>query len=155
MMKTFAAAALLAAGVALAGCPSSTNQTVGAGAGGLLGGLIGSQIGSGSTRLIATGIGAGVGVLIGQQIGAYLDERDRQLAEQSTIHTYRSGTPQSWENPETGTKGTVRPVAETQAAASGDSCQTQEQTIRLDDGSEETTRYQICERDGEFYTRPA
>lgn len=153
MMKTFAAAALLAAGVALAGCPSSTNQTVGAGAGGLLGGLLGSQIGSGSTRLIATGIGAGVGVLIGQQIGAYLDERDKQLAEESTIHSYRSGTSQSWENPDTGTKGTVRPVAEAQVADSGDSCQVQEQTIRLEDGRSETTRYKVCERDGEFYTQ--
>src|SRR5690625_4621781 len=124
----------------------------GAGAGGLLGGLVGSQIGSGSTRLIATGIGAGVGVLIGQQIGAYLDERDKQLAEESTVDSYRSGTTQSWENPETGTKGTVRPVTQPQVARSGDSCQIQEQTIRLKDGRSETTRYQICERDGEFYT---
>lgn len=153
MMKTFAAATLLAAGVALAGCPSSTNQTVGAGAGGLLGGLIGSQIGSGSTRLIATGVGAGVGVLIGQRIGAYLDERDKQLAKESTIHSYRSGESQSWENPETGTKGTVRPVAQTQVANSTDSCQVQEQTIRLEDGRSETTRYKVCERDGEFYTQ--
>lgn len=105
MMKMLAAATLLTAGLALGGCPSSTNQTVGAGAGGLLGGLIGSQIGSGSTRLIATGIGAGVGVLLGQQIGAYLDERDKQLAEESTVDTYRSGTPRSWENPETGHEG--------------------------------------------------
>ncbi|HLW28595.1 MAG TPA: glycine zipper 2TM domain-containing protein [Kiloniellales bacterium] len=153
MMKMLAAATLLTAGLALGGCPSSTNQTVGAGAGGLLGGLIGSQIGSGSTRLIATGIGAGVGVLLGQQIGAYLDERDKQLAEESTVDTYRSGTPRSWENPETGTKGTVRPVSQAQVAESGDSCQVQEQTIRLEDGRSETTRYKVCERDGEFYTQ--
>lgn len=148
-----AAALLLAGGLALGGC-QSTNQTVGAGAGGIIGGLLGSQFGSGTGQLIATGIGVGAGALIGQQVGAYLDERDRQMAQQSTIDTYKSGATQTWSNPETGATGVVRPVAKS-TASTGDDCQIQEQTITLEDGTQDTTRYRLCERDGEFYTEPA
>lgn len=146
--------ALLGAAVlALAGC-QSTNQTVGTGVGGVLGGIVGSQFGSGTGQLIATGIGVGVGALIGQQIGAYLDARDRQLAQQTTVQTYRTGTVSTWSNPDTGASGTVKPVAKT-TAASGAECQIQEHEIRLADGTTETNRYRLCERDGEYYTEPA
>lgn len=140
--------------LSLSAC-ESTNQTVGAGAGGVIGGLIGSQFGGGAGQLIATGIGVGAGVLIGQQVGAYLDERDREMAQKSTIQTYQSGATQTWSNPDTGATGTVQPVSQATAVASGDSCQVQEQTIRLKDGTQETTRYRVCERNGEFYTEPA
>jgi surface antigen len=152
--RLLAVAAILAGSLGLTAC-QSTNQTVGAGAGGVIGGLVGSQFGSGTGRLIATGIGVGVGALIGQQVGAYLDERDRQMAEQSTIQTYRTGATQTWSNPDTGASGRVEPVGGKTVAASGGDCQLQEQTITLDDGTTETTRYRLCERNGEFYTEPA
>lgn len=153
-IRTLTLAAALAAGLGLAAC-QSTNQTVGAGAGGLLGGLLGAQFGGGTGQLVATGIGVGIGALVGQQVGAYLDERDRAMAERSTVDTYRTGATRSWSNPDTGARGTVRPVGTATRVAGGDRCQVQEQTIRLEDGTADTTRYRICERDGEFYTEPA
>jgi len=149
-----AGALIAAASLPLAAC-NSTNQTVGAGAGGLIGGLVGSQFGSGTGQLIATGVGVGIGAIIGQQVGAYLDERDRQMAQQSTVQTFRTGTTQTWSNPETGASGTVKPLGGATATSAGATCQLQEQTIALKDGQTETTQYRICERNGEYYTEPA
>lgn len=148
-LRRTTAIGLSAASLGLVAC-QSTEEGVGTAVGAVAGGLAGSQIGSGTGQLIATGIGVGVGALIGQQVGAYLNQRDRQLAEQTTVETYRTGTTSTWNNPDTGARGTVVPVQTVQTG--GADCQIQEHRVVLPDGTTDVTRYRLCERDGQYYT---
>jgi surface antigen len=140
---------LTVASFGLAAC-QSTEEGVGTAVGAVAGGLAGSQIGSGTGQLIATGIGVGVGALVGQQVGRYLNERDREMAQATTVDTYRTGSTSTWNNPDTGAQGTVVPVQTVQSG--GADCQIQEHRVRLADGTTEVTRYRLCERNGQYYT---
>lgn len=149
---------LCAAAVSLsvAACQSTdltSGQTLGTLLGGAAGGLIGSQIGDGSGQIVATVAGTLIGGLIGNQIGRYLDERDRQLNQQAAIQAYQSNDRQTWTNPDTGNSGAIRTV-QPQVAQGGATCSVQESEVVLADGTTDTTRYRLCNRDGQYYTEP-
>jgi surface antigen len=148
-LRRTTAIGLMLASLGMVAC-QSTEEGVGTAVGAVAGGLAGSQIGSGTGQLIATGIGVGVGALIGQQVGAYLNQRDRRMAEQTTVQTYRTGATSSWNNPDSGAQGTVVPVQTVQSG--GADCQIQEHRVQLADGTTDVTRYRLCERNGQYYT---
>ncbi|MBK1670666.1 hypothetical protein CKO28_21835 [Rhodovibrio sodomensis] len=126
--------ALAAIGLSLAGCarggPSGAEVAGGAG-GAVLGGVVGSQIGGGTGKLIATGAGAVIGALVGSEIGRRLSEGDEERltrTTQETLENNPTGESSTWENPDTGHRGTVTPT-ETYKTDSGRYCREFQQTI--------------------------
>jgi surface antigen len=87
-----------------------SKEQLGTGIGALAGGLLGTQIGEGRGRLLATAIGTAAGAWIGNRIGAYLDEQDRQHATAAVQLATVTGSPQAWQNPETGVSGRAEVV---------------------------------------------
>ena len=85
-------------------------QQIGTVGGALAGGLLGSQVGSGNGRLWATGAGVLLGALAGNNIGRSLDRADQQYLQNATYRSFDSGTPVSWNNPDSGNYGTVTPT---------------------------------------------
>lgn len=98
--------------ITLSGC---TKQNVGTAVGGALGGYLGSQIGDGSGQLAATAAGVLAGSLIGGSIGESMDELDRIKSNQ-VLEQAPTGTPTSWQNPDTGGNYTVTPTRTWQTA---------------------------------------
>lgn len=81
--------------------------------GGIVGAAIGSQIGGGKGRLAAVGVGTLIGALIGRDIGYSMDAADRAYATGSFGHAMEYAPTCSsiaWNNPQTGSAGTVTPV---------------------------------------------
>lgn len=103
-------AAVLGAGVLLAGCSQETqNQDVGTVVGGALGGLVGAQVGGGRGQVAAAVAGAIVGSMIGGRIGKSMDELDRMKAAQALERT-PTGNTSTWQNPDTGNSYAVTPT---------------------------------------------
>lgn len=137
-MKRAIASAVLV--VALAGC---ANQQGGGGInksqiGGVLGGVggavAGAQFGKGTGRLATTAGGALLGAWLGSSIGASLDEVDQmkhQQAAQNAFEYGRSGTTQSWSNPDSGHSGSITPINVVQQSGGG-YCREYKQTITVD-----------------------
>ena len=134
MLKKTFLVALLAAPLALGACQTNgigPKQGIGAIAGAGAGGLAGSQIGDGRGQLIATGAGAVLGMLIGSEIGKSLDRADRLYAArnaQQTLETAPSGQTSSWQNPDSGNRGSITPT-KTYQTAGGSYCREYQQTI--------------------------
>ena len=130
---------------ALAACENSQfgqKTQIGAAGGAAAGGLIAAATGTG-----AAGIAAGVilGGLAGGALGNYLDQRDRELAAQTTQNQLEHGqTGQSaeWVNPDSGHRGTVTPTR-TYQSSSGQDCRDFTQTVTVD-GRTETASGTAC-----------
>tara|TARA_Y100000588_G_scaffold389252_1_gene491536 strand:- start:5934 stop:6434 length:501 start_codon:yes stop_codon:yes gene_type:complete len=89
-----------------------TKEDTGKVLGGIAGGVLGSRVGKGRGRMIATIGGAIVGAMIGGEIGKQLDERDRLLlgkTTQSALEYGKSGSTNSWKNPDSGNSGIIVP----------------------------------------------
>ena len=134
-MKKFALTCLAIATLALAGCQTDQwgqKQTIGTGVGALAGGLAGSQVGSGKGQLWATGIGALLGGLAGSEVGASLDRADRMYMTQAQTSAVAApiGESISWNNPDSGNKGTITPVRDG-TSNSGRYCREYQQTITV------------------------
>jgi surface antigen len=109
--------------MALTGCqdggglaPRTTLGGLGGAAGG---GLIAAAAG-GSAPVIAASVI--LGGLVGGAIGERLDQRDRQLANQTAnraFETTPAGQAATWRNPDTGHSGSVTPTRTFQAANGG------------------------------------
>lgn len=111
---------------------SNSKQIVGTGAGAVLGGLAGSQIGDGSGRLWAVGAGTLIGALLGSEVGKSLDKADIAYARKASdeAHNASVGETISWNNPETGHRGTVTPVRDG-LSSSGRYCREYQQTVDI------------------------
>ena len=101
---------------------------VGAATGAAAGGLIGAAAGGG-----AEGIAAGVllGGLAGGAIGDALDQRDREMAQQSKQYALESngaGQASSWQNPDSGHSGSFTPTR-TYQTGQGQFCREYQQTV--------------------------
>lgn len=120
-------------------------QQVGGVGGALLGGLAGSQVGSGSGQLWATGAGVLLGALVGSSIGSSLDKADLAYAQQANQRAYDApiGQTISWNNPESGNRGTVTPRRDGYSS-SGRYCRQYEQTIYVG-GRQETAVGTACQ----------
>lgn len=137
-MKHLMTTAVLAVSVALAGCAADgqggmTKKTGGTLIGAGIGGLVGSHFGKGSGKLAAVAIGALAGALIGRHVGESLDRADRLAMErtaQNALERNRTGSASTWENPDTGHSGTVKPV-KTYKTAHNQYCREYQQTVTI------------------------
>lgn len=134
----------------LAGCQQTTGvnkQQAGTLGGAVVGGVLASEVGGGSGRLWATGAGVLLGALVGSEIGASLDRADMIYAERAvqTAHTAPIGETVSWNNPESGHKGSVTPVRDGYSQVSKSYCREYEQTVYID-GHEEVGYGTACQQ---------
>nr|CAX83991.1 17 kDa surface antigen precursor [uncultured bacterium] len=119
-MKKFsslAVAAVFAATSVLAGCQGmqdAPKQTGGAVLGGVAGGALGSQIGGGMGKTAAIVGGTLLGALLGSEVGKSLDRADQASLSRTThsaLESAPTGSPMSWNNPDSGHAGTVVPTS--------------------------------------------
>jgi surface antigen len=126
-----------------------TKTAIGGLGGAAAGGLIGAAAGGG-----AAGIAAGVlvGGLLGGAVGNYLDQRDKQLAQNAAhqaLEKTPSGTTTTWQNPDNGHSGTVTPKR-TYQAANGQYCREYTQTVTIG-GKPQTSYGTACRQpDGQW-----
>ncbi len=105
-------AAVVASGVALAGCNTAgvgTGQAIGTLGGAVAGGILGNQIGNGTGNVVATIAGAAIGGFLGGAIGASIDEQDRMRAQQAQLQAVEQGRPSSWRGQNSDAYGSVEP----------------------------------------------
>ncbi|MBV1886245.1 MAG: glycine zipper 2TM domain-containing protein, partial [Parvibaculaceae bacterium] len=99
---------------AQAECARDTTEGVLGGlAGAALGGLFGSQFGEGSGKTVATIGGALLGGFAGNQLATDLNCEDEDRIYQSTqssLEHKRSGETITWNNPDSGNRGSVTPT---------------------------------------------
>lgn len=160
-MKTKILALALIPALALGACAQDgsgnpwgmgNKQTVGTGAGAILGGLFGSKVGKGSGQLWATGAGALLGAFVGSEIGKSLDQADIAYHQQAVERAYTAPLNQeiTWNNANSGHRGSVTPIREGRQASTGNLCRQYKQTIIID-GKAETANGTACqERDGSW-----
>lgn len=151
MKKTLMAALLTA--TMLNGCVTAVQErpkeTIGTAAGAGLGALVGSQFGKGSGQIVAIGLGALAGGFIGNQIGAALDDADRQAAERAAEKAMTDNRPVSWQNPESGHSGEIRPTR-TYVDGEGRSCREYETAVFIDGKKESAVRRACQSPDGRW-----
>lgn len=100
---------------------------------GALGGAwLGSNVGKGKGNIVAIASGTLLGAYLGREIGASLDRADIAYYEQvsqSALETSKTGVTTQWQNPDTGTHGTITPV---RTYPQGDThCREYQQTIMV------------------------
>lgn len=121
---------------------ADNKQGVGATVGTITGGLIGAQFGKGSGKIFTTIIGAMAGAGIGSAIGKDLDDKDRQLMQQSSqqaLESAPSGTSIKWNNPDSKNNGVITPIKTfkaNQGTHKGRYCREFTQTINIGGRSE-------------------
>lgn len=126
--------------VGLTACEAN-KQTGGGILGGVAGGILGSQFGSGSGKTAATIAGVLIGAGVGSYIGKRMDDADR--AEMSrTLEYNKTGRPNTWRNPDTGTQYEVTPTS-TYRQESGRYCREYTTEIWVD-GQKETAYGTAC-----------
>ena len=149
-MKYFALTAMVLASLSLAACQTlqgqGNKQLIGTGTGALLGGLAGSQVGSGSGQIWAAGAGVLLGALVGSEIGLSLDKADLAYAQQAqyNAHTAPVGETVTWNNPQSGHRGSYTPTRDGYSS-SGRYCREYQQTIYVG-GQQETAYGQACQQ---------
>ncbi|MGB0747731.1 MAG: RT0821/Lpp0805 family surface protein [Magnetospiraceae bacterium] len=122
----------------------NVNRNVGTIVGAGVGAAVGSRFGEGTGKTLAIVLGTAAGAMLGNEIGRRLDERDRQMAyntTQNTLETRRTGTTGSWNNPDSGHRGTVTPVRT--YTNSGQPCREYTTTVVID-GRVEEARGTAC-----------
>lgn len=127
--------------MALTGCSSfqdSPKQTGGAIAGGVGGALLGSLFGGGSGRLVAVAAGTLLGAWVGSEVGKSLDKADRAAIDRAERRATTSPMNETitWNNPDSGNRGTVTPVREGKDPK-GRYCREFRQTIEVNGKLEE------------------
>lgn len=109
-MQSKSVVVIAVTGLLLAGCANSgPKETSGAVIGGVAGGLLGNTIGHGKGRAAATILGAAMGAVVGGAVGRNLDDADRERAYYAAQRSFESGREASWENPNTGHRGRIKP----------------------------------------------
>ena len=144
-MKFKLIAALLATAMSVSACESGREkETVGTVLGGIGGAVLGSQVGGGSGRLIATAVGTLAGAFIGNQIGSGLDKVDQQkmVSAEQKAQTAPIGETISWNNPDTGNRGSVTPVRDG-TASNGQYCREYQHKVIID-GEEKSAYGTAC-----------
>ncbi len=133
-------------GLSIAGCANNgkqygTKETVGTLLGGVGGAVAGAQFGKGSGQLVATAAGALIGAFVGNQVGQSLDNADKQYAyraEQDALEHTPTGNEVSWNNPDSGNSGTIKPV-QTYQTSEGRYCREYTHTVYV--GGKEQDAY--------------
>jgi surface antigen len=110
----------------------------GAGGGALIAGLAGAS----PPLIVASAL---MGGLLGGYIGHQLDERDRRMASAAAEQAFeknRAGQASTWNNPDSGHRGEIRPT-KTFQRADGRYCRRYEQHIWID-GEKKTSTGTAC-----------
>jgi surface antigen len=131
--------------VPLTGCQTVSDNpktAIGGLGGAATGGLIAAAAGGGGAGIAAGVIG---GALLGGLVGNYLDQRDKDMqakAAAQALEKAPSGTPVSWQNPDSGHAGSVTPTR-TYQTAQGSYCREFQQTVTID-GKQEKSYGTAC-----------
>jgi surface antigen len=134
----------LVAFTCLVGCYGGPNQTGGTLLGGAAGALIGSQVGKGHGRLAGVAVGTMLGSMMGSQIGKSMDDRDRELATNTTFNALEKQPDNravTWKNPNNNHSGRVV-VTKTQET-SNKVCRDYVQTVTID-GKQQQVAGRAC-----------
>jgi len=147
LMKQTIAAVTITTTLALAGCgggaPMNNGQT-GAIAGSVLGAVVGHQFGEGDGKDVATIAGALLGGYIGAQMGS---QYDRQQLGQAVA----TGSPRSWQNPDTGYRYNATP-GQTYRTSNNQVCRPVNVTGYID-GRQENVQMRACRQpNGQWVT---
>lgn len=137
------------ASLSLAACENNPKGSAGALLGAAAGGLIGAAAGGG-----AEGIAAGVllGGLAGGAVGSALDAQDRRLAmaeTQRVLELEKTGSTGTWQNPDTGHRGTITPTR-TYQRTGGQYCREYQQTITVGGRTEQAYGTACRQPDGDW-----
>lgn len=119
--------------ISLSSCSGGPKQTGGTIIGGATGAVVGSQFGKGKGQLAGVAIGTMLGAYIGSEIGKSMDDRDRQLAGQSTYNALEyqpDNSPVRWSNPNNNHYGQAQVIG---TQESGNKvCRDYVQTVSID-----------------------
>jgi surface antigen len=129
----------------------STGTILGAG----LGGWAGSKVGGGKGQMAAVALGALAGAFLGGNVGQSLDRADRAYMGQAQEKAHQApvGERISWNNPDSGHRGSVTPKRDGYDRVSKSYCREYETTIYID-GQRETGYGTACRRaDGTWEIR--
>lgn len=152
-MKKFLIALTLVATMSLGACTTNSDgsawgnkQTMGTASGALIGGILGSRVGGHEGKLWATGAGVLLGALAGSEIGKSLDRADMQYHSQAYSNAYSAPMNEtiSWNNPQSGHRGTVTPIQEGRSSA-GYTCRKFKEAIFID-GEAQTAVGTACQQ---------
>lgn len=131
----------------LTGCAGAgPKQTGGQLLGGIGGALLGSQFGKGSGRLVGVAIGALAGSYLGGAIGHQLDERDKQMAQNTMIDTLETAPDQQvrgWKNPNNNHAGNFQVTRTEELPADHMVCRDYVHTVLID-GRQEKVHGRAC-----------
>lgn len=120
----------------LSGCETTLREAgikkedIGLLTGAIGGAWIGSNVGKGKGRIVAIATGTLLGAALGKSVGGSLDKADLDYynhVSQNTLETARTGSTIDWQNPDTGTHGSITPVKTYQQANTY--CREYQQTI--------------------------
>ncbi|HYD31428.1 MAG TPA: RT0821/Lpp0805 family surface protein [Azospirillaceae bacterium] len=140
-IRKTAAAALMA--LSLGACQTqSTGETIGTLGGAAGGALLGSQVGQGGGRIAATAIGTLAGAWAGRELARRMGAGDQQRVTSAEQTAVEQGETITWNNPETGNRGTVNP-GDTYTNSAGQTCRRYTHTVYIE-GRAETAQGTAC-----------
>jgi surface antigen len=147
--------ALTAALLLVGGCASQSHRgerEVGGGlVGAALGGLLGAQFGSGTGQVAGAAAGVLIGALLGSEIGHSMDEVDRMRANEAVVRAHAAplGEKVTWNNPESGHRGSVTPTRDGYSD-SGSYCREFYETVNIGGRTEDAYGVACQQPDGSW-----
>ncbi len=145
---------LMVAGLTLSACDGGVRgqkEKIGGLSGAVLGGVLGAQLGKGNGQIVGAVLGAAAGGFLGSEIGASLDELDRLKSKKAyqSAQTAPVGKTISWNNPDSGNKGTITPVRDG-TSSGGQYCREFQQTVTIGNKTEEAYGIACRQPDGSW-----
>jgi len=122
-----------------------TKENVGAATGAVGGAWIGSNVGKGKGNIAAIAAGTLLGGYLGKEVGASLDRADMAYynrTSQNALESAPVGSTSTWQNPDSGNKGTFTPT-KTFKTEQGTYCREYQQTVTID-GKTQQAYGQAC-----------
>ena len=120
----------------------NSSETVGTLGGAVGGALLGSRFGGGAGKVATIGIGTVLGALAGREVSRYITGNDSRRAAAAEERAMASNEPITWNNPETGNRGTIQPQR-TYQNSTGQTCREYNHTIYVE-GRAETAHGTAC-----------
>ncbi len=120
----------------------NTSETVGTIGGAVAGALLGSRFGGGAGKVATIGVGTVLGALAGREVSRAITGNDSRRASDAEERAIANNTPITWNNPETGVRGSVQPQR-TYQNSYGQTCREYTHTIYVD-GHAETAKGTAC-----------
>ena len=132
--------------IALSGCNSQPNETMGTVLGGIGGGIIGNQVGGGTGQTVATIAGATIGAMAGNAVGQSMDRVDT-LNMNNALQNQSDNKSTTWVNPKSNVRYTVTPT--TSSNDGSNYCRDYKMNTIID-GRSETVTGRACRENGKW-----